>query len=148
LGLPAYPGLAECIESGGKPLSFLRQIEPLGWYLFPAGQAQSNPTELLQSPRVAEVLNELTPLFDWILIDTPPVMPLTDTLSLRRHADGVFIVVRADQTPKDAVEAAIDRVGSKNVIGIILNGCQELDQVYSGHRKSYGYPNHSSKKTR
>jgi succinoglycan biosynthesis transport protein ExoP len=115
----------------------LRRVEPLGWYLLPAGQPQGNPTELLQSPVVSDVFEALRPYFDWILIDTPPVIPLTDTLSLRQYVDAGLLVVRADCTPRDAVEAAIGRVGAQHLLGIVLNGSEELDRLYSDYRKVY-----------
>ena len=139
LGLPNRAGLAESLENGQSPLSLLRRIEPLGWYLLPAGQAGGNPTELLQSPRVGTIFQMLRPLFDWVLIDTPPVMPLTDTLSLKPFSDAALLVVRADRTEREEVEKAVGRVGTKHLLGIILNGSDELDRAYSDYRKSYGY---------
>lgn len=141
LGIPQRAGLAECLEGAQNPLSLLRRLEPLGWYLLPAGRAQGNSTELLQIPLLANIFGTLKPYFDWIIIDTPPVVPLTDTLSLRQYADAGLLVVRAGRTPNEAVEAAIERVGSKNLLGVLLNGSDELDRVYSDYRKSYGVEN-------
>lgn len=138
LGIPERAGLAECIEAQQDPLSLLRRVDPLGWYILPAGKAQGNPTELLQAPILANLFETLRSYFDWIIIDTPPVIPLTDTLSLRQYADAGLLVARADRTPRDAVEAAVSRVGAQNLLGIILNGSEELDQLYSDYRKSYG----------
>jgi capsular exopolysaccharide synthesis family protein len=137
LGIPVRAGLAECLEAGRNPLSLLRRVDPLGWYLLPAGEAQGNPTELLQSPVLSNIFETLRSYFDWVIIDTPPAMPLTDTLSLRQYADAGLLVVRADRTPREAVETAIGRVGSQNLLGIILNGSEELDRLYSDYRKSY-----------
>ena len=78
LGLSERSGLAECLEEGLKPLSAVRRVEPLGWYLLPAGKARGNPTELLQSRAIAEIKQELSRHFDWILIDSPPAIPLAD----------------------------------------------------------------------
>lgn len=137
LGIPEKAGLAECLERDEDPLKMLRRLDPLGWFLLAAGRAQGNPTELLQIPRLDKLFRQLAPLFDWIVIDTPPVLPLTDTLSLRRHADAGLMVVRADRTPAAAVEKAISTVGSKNLLGILLNGANELDRLYSDYRQSY-----------
>ena len=138
LGLPNREGLAECVEAGRDPLSLLRRIEPLGWYLLPAGRAQGNPAELLESPYVADVFEAVRPYFDWIVVDTPPVIPQTDTVSLKKYADAGLLVVRADSTPKEAVEAAIGRMGTQNLVGIVLNASVELDRLYSDYRKAYG----------
>jgi capsular exopolysaccharide synthesis family protein len=138
LGIPAKKGLAECLEEGADPFALIRRMDPLGWYLLPAGLAKGNSTELLQSPALGSMFEKLAPHFEWIIIDTPPVVPLTDTLSLRQYADAGLLVVRADRTPGTAVEAAIDRFGAKKLLGIVLNGSDEMDRVYADYRKTYG----------
>jgi|HubBroStandDraft_5_1064220.scaffolds.fasta_scaffold96775_2 capsular exopolysaccharide synthesis family protein len=138
LGLSNRAGLSECLEGGQNPLSLIRRMDPLGWYLLSAGDAQGNPTELLQSPLLANIFETLRSYFDWIIIDTPPAMPLTDTLSLRQYADSGLLVVRADKTPKEAVEAVIARIGTQNLLGIVLSASEEIDRLYSDYRKSYG----------
>ena len=136
LGLATHSGLAECLESGLDPLSALRRLEPLGCYLLPAGQALGNPTEILQSERFTAVMQALSSYFDWVVIDSPPVAPLTDALLLARHADASLVVVRADRTPKEAAKAACALLGPKHVLGIVLNGVEGLNRLYS---KYYGY---------
>jgi protein-tyrosine kinase len=136
LGLRARPGLAECLESGLDPISAIRRLEPLHCYLLQAGEYHGNPTELLQSDLLPGVLQRLSPYFDWILIDTPPVAPLTDALLISQHVDGCLLVVRADRTPREAVEEAIKLLGTKRVLGILFNGAEGLNRLYS---KYYGY---------
>jgi Mrp family chromosome partitioning ATPase len=87
---------------------------------------------------LSNIFETLRAHFDWIIIDTPPAIPLTDTLSLRQYADAGLLVVRADYTPRDAVEAAIGRVGMQNLLGIVLNASEALDRLYSDYSKSYG----------
>lgn len=138
LQLSPRSGLAECLETSLDPLAALRRVEPLGIYLLPSGESKSNPTELLQSPALPKLIERLQHFFDWILVDTPPAVPLTDTLSFRDSVDACLLVVRADLTPRDAVEAAVARVGKNHLIGMLLNGSEEVDQMYSGYRKSHG----------
>jgi Mrp family chromosome partitioning ATPase len=64
------------------------------------------------------------------LIDSPPVIPLTDSLSLQQHVDATLLVVRAGQTPREAVEQTITLLGKKNILGIVLNGVQARDHLY------------------
>jgi Mrp family chromosome partitioning ATPase len=109
----------------------------LGWYLLSAGEARSNPTELLQSPSLAQIFEAVSPHFDWVIIDSPPVIPLTDTLSLKHHADAGLLVVRADKTPRDMVESAVARVGSKHLLGLVFNATEELGPMYSDYKKYY-----------
>jgi succinoglycan biosynthesis transport protein ExoP len=138
LGLPLLPGLAECLNGGRNPVGLIRHLDPLGWYLLPAGEPCSNATELLQGQMLPTVINELAEHFDWILVDSPPVIPLSDVLSLRNHTDGSLMVVKAGRTSQDAVEEAIAVLGKQHVLGIILNGVEQADFVY--HK--YGYDNY------
>jgi capsular exopolysaccharide synthesis family protein len=137
LKLKPWAGLTECLTDGVEPFSVIRRIEPLGWYLLPAGEPRKNPTELLQAPAFGQVLQTLAPSFDWILIDSPPVIPLTDSLSLQQHVDASLLVVRAGQTPREAVEQTIELLGKKNIVGIVLNGVEARNHLYY----QYGYDN-------
>ncbi len=138
LGLRPRPGLAECLEDGLDPLSQLRKVEPLGWYSLQAGSPRGNPTELIQSDALKALMERLTPYFEWILIDTPPVLPLTDALSFSRQVDATLLVVRADRTPREAIEQALTVIGRKHVLGIVLNGAEGLGRLYSQYYRHYG----------
>ncbi len=130
LKLKPWAGLTECLADGATPFSAIRRIEPLGWYLLPAGEPRRNPTELLQTPAFGQMIQEVSSCFDWVLIDSPPVIPLTDSLSLQQHADASLIVVRAGGTPGKAVEQTIAALGKKKILGIVLNGVERKDHLY------------------
>jgi capsular exopolysaccharide synthesis family protein len=131
LRIKPWAGLADCLaDDTTSPLSAIRRIEPFGWYLLPAGEPRKNATELLQTPVFGHILEQLSPCFDWILIDSPPVIPLTDSLSLQQHADACLLVVKAGQTPREAVEKTIELLGKKNILGIVLNGVEARDHLY------------------
>jgi capsular exopolysaccharide synthesis family protein len=130
-------GLGDCLERGTDPISVCRLLEPLGWYLLPAGKLRHNPTDLLQTKAYGAVLNALSPCFDWIFVDSPPVLPLTDALFLRQHSDATLLVVRAGRTPCDAVEEAVRQIGRQHLLGIVLNGVAGLDRLYYGYGGGY-----------
>lgn len=138
LGLQSRLGLAECLQDGLEPMSHIRKVEPLGWYLLQAGTPRGNPTELLHSDAFSNVLQGVSPHFDWILIDTPPVLALTDAFSLSRQADATLLVARADRTPREAVEEAVKLIGRQHVLGIVLNGAENLSRLYSQYYGNYG----------
>jgi polysaccharide biosynthesis transport protein len=138
LGLQNRPGFGECLEQGLDPMSALHRLQPLGWYFLAAGASRGNPTELMQSDSLSTIMQRLSPHFDWILIDTPPVAPLTDALSLSKHVDASLLVVRANRTSQEAVKEALTRLGPKNVLGLIFNGAEELDRTYSDYYGSSG----------
>jgi len=137
LGLNAGPGLAECLASGTHPFSAIRKLTPLEWYLLPAGGEMPNPSELLHGDRLAQLMRIVTPHFKWIVMDSPPVAPIADALALARYADVSFLVVRAGVTPGHAVDAAVEALGPKHVMGVILNGVEGLHRLYSKYNKYY-----------
>jgi capsular exopolysaccharide synthesis family protein len=138
LGLRPHAGLAECLQHGLNPLSAVRRIEPLGWYLLSAGKLrEGSPTELLQPQDVSSLLQKLSPHFDWIVIDSPPVLALSDAVALTHHVDGSLLVARAGCTSAKAIEDTIALVGQKNVIGLVLNGMEQIDQPYSAYHNYY-----------
>lgn len=131
LRLKPWAGLSDClVDSTASPLASIRRIEPLGWHLLPAGEPRKNATELMQSPVFGHILEQLAPCFDWILIDSPPVIPLTDSISIQQHVDASLLVVRAGQTSREAVEQSIELLGKKNILGILLNGVEVRDHLY------------------
>lgn len=141
LGLKPGPGLAECLETGLDPLSALRHLEPLGWYLLPAGKPVGNPGDLLHGEVFPKIMKTISPHFDWVLVDSPPLMPITDALALAQQTDASLLVVRAGRTPRETVDSAITALGTKRVVGVVLNGVQGLGKLYS---KYSGYHSYSS----
>ncbi len=87
----------DCLKEGVAPLSAVRRVEPLGFFFLPNGSASEHPTEALQAEVFSEVMQTLSFYFDWIVIDSPPVLPLTDAMSLQQRADGTLLVVRAGE---------------------------------------------------
>jgi succinoglycan biosynthesis transport protein ExoP len=138
LGLNPWPGLTECYDRGSDPMLAIRRIEPLGFYLLPAGQpVDDGNSGLLQSNFVTQLIKGLSASsFSWILIDSPPTTPVADILVLKAHADATLLVARAGQTPREAIEESTRNLGRDHIIGIVLNGVQGLDSTYS---KYYGY---------
>jgi capsular exopolysaccharide synthesis family protein len=137
LGMPLAQGLAECIEGDVNPMSLVRRLEPLGCYFLPAGSPQSNPSELLQTERFGAVMQSLCLDFDWVVMDSAPVNILTDTVSLAHRADTCLLVVRADVTPKAAVEHAFELLGPKNILGIVFNGAKGNRRLYDKYAAYY-----------
>jgi capsular exopolysaccharide synthesis family protein len=143
LGLENRPGLSDCLEGGSNPLSAIRRLEPLNWYFLPAGNAVGHPTELLQTEALALLMQKLSSLFDWVVVDSPPVIPVTDALSLARQTSATILVAREGCTPREAVEKAVALIGKQRLLGVILNGVEGLDRLYSGYYGYYGYSQRS-----
>jgi len=137
LRLKSWTGLAECLEGTVEPQSAIRLIDPLKWYLLPAGGSRPNASELLQTAALSRVMGKILPHFDWILVDSPPVLPLSDATSLTRYADATLLVARADRTVREAIDETIAIIGRPRIVGIVLNGTKSSDRPYSRFYSSY-----------
>jgi tyrosine-protein kinase Etk/Wzc len=130
-------GLVDCLGRGVEPLSVIRRLDPLGWYLLPAGEVHKSPAELLQTTAYETVVKALSGTFDWILVDSPPVVAVSDALFLRQHSDATLLVVRAGQTPQAAVDESIRQLGRQNVAAVVLNAVEGLDRIYYKYGSTY-----------
>jgi capsular exopolysaccharide synthesis family protein len=121
-GLGTLPGLSQCLQGEGNLTKSIYHLEGPGFWLLPAGSALENPLELLQSGRLSGMMDQLTAWFDWIVIDSPPVMPLADTSVWMRLADGILLVVREGTTEKRQLVRGLEALEPKKVIGALVNG--------------------------
>jgi Mrp family chromosome partitioning ATPase len=136
LGITPWPGLTECFEQGTDPMLAIRRIEPLGFYLLPVGRPADEDT-FLQSKYALQLIKKLAAIsFSWIVIDAPPSTPVADILTLKAQADATLLVVRAGKTPREAIDETTRNLGRDHIMGIILNGVEGLDHIYT---KYYGY---------
>jgi capsular exopolysaccharide synthesis family protein len=134
LNLERCPGFAQCLHGQMNPLSAIHRIEPFGWYFLPSGRCHvGSPTELLQPQELATLFQKLSAQFDWIVVDSPPILPLSDAVALRQQVDGTLLVAKAGFTPEKAVNDAIALLGRKHILGLILNGIEKLNQPYSSY---------------
>ena len=105
-----------------------------------AGLQDINPSEALDHENMVAFFQELRFYFDYIIIDSPPVIPVSDPLLLAEYADGVLLVVRGGTTQREVVSRASNLLinAKVNVLGVILNDCDEVLPYYYKHRY-YGY---------
>jgi capsular exopolysaccharide synthesis family protein len=138
LGLLQQPGLTDCLQDGVDPLSSIRRLKPLGWSFLCANKQQCrNPAEVLQPIQFSKLLNTVSPFFDWIIVDSPPVLPVSDAVALTSLVDGTLLVARAGVTPAKAIEQAVGLLGNKHIVGMVLNGITTSNQPYSSSARSY-----------
>jgi polysaccharide biosynthesis transport protein len=106
-------------------------------HLLPAGQIPPNPAELLSGTRTQRIFADLAERFDLVLIDSPPVLPVTDAVVLSQHADATLLVVSAGQTRPADLHRAVEKLNqvSATVLGTVLNRVTKQ----SGDRYGYGY---------
>jgi capsular exopolysaccharide synthesis family protein len=141
LGLRRLPGLIEWLQGNLNPLTNVYRLEEAGLWVLPAGDLLENPLELMQSGRLATLMDQLTNWFDWILIDSPPVLPLADTSVWSRLADGVLVVVREGTSRKRELERGLRVLEPSQVLGVVLNSCSPSDEGnYYQHYRPIGTP--------
>jgi polysaccharide biosynthesis transport protein len=117
-GHQGSPGMSGYLTGNGDLSSHIRPTSYPNLFVLPAGVRPPNPAELIGSERMQQGLKLLTDYFKYIVIDSPPILSVTDALLAAREVDGVIMVVRGNATPKDAVRRASTHV--LNVGGSIL----------------------------
>jgi polysaccharide chain length determinant protein (PEP-CTERM system associated) len=132
LGLPAAHGLSEWL-SGALDYVPVRRVEPGGFFLLAAGQAGLKQREPLGSPRMDAMLRAAREVFDFVILDAVPVLPVADTVLLQDLVDGFVLVVRSRQTPRDAVSDTLSKLRPDRVVGLVLNDHREYRGSYREH---------------
>ena len=120
-GIDGNPGLCECFQDGRPLVACMYQLKDPGIWMLPAGHASNNALNLLQSERLIAVMDQLNDWFDWIIIDSPPVLPLADTSVWTRLADGIILVTRQDVTEKRELRRGIEVLDREKLMGALLN---------------------------
>jgi capsular exopolysaccharide synthesis family protein len=140
LGLPALPGLAEALQDKIDMWAAYRRVDPLGFYLLSAGRVPVNPVELLQGVGMRVLLSDATSSFDWVIVDSPPLLPFADGHCLASLCNAVLMVAREGKSKKEDLQEALASLKAAHVIGTILNEAQSRkeDKYYSGYGPTSG----------
>ncbi len=142
LGVRNDIGLSTYLSREIRLDSVIQKHEVPNLFVLPAGPVPPNPSELLSSIKPRILLADLEEQFDHIVIDSPPVIHVTDALIISPIVDGVVIVVKSGQTPREAVQRAKQALLDVNakIFGIVLNGIDLKDDGYHYNYK-YSYLN-------
>jgi succinoglycan biosynthesis transport protein ExoP len=147
LGAPAAPGLADYLQNTATEFEVTQRSREEGLCFIPAGNHVTHPSELISSGRMKQFLDRVRPAFDWIIIDSPPALPVADASVLGGLVDGVLFVVRANSTPSEASQKACKELRDAHILGVVLNNAEEstgYSSYYSG--STYGNPPNGSQK--
>jgi capsular exopolysaccharide synthesis family protein len=147
-GLGKLPGICEWLQGDSGPAESIYYLEEAGLWILPAGSTPSNALELMQSGRLSAVMDQLTAWFDWIVIDTPPVMPLADTSVWTRLADGVLLVARQGTSEKRQLQRGLEAIDRSKLIGALLNCSSSAahNDYYYHYKPAASQPGSSSQK--
>lgn len=134
LGAPASPGLTEYLRGEADERAIIQSGPYENLCFIPGGSDVPNPGELLLSEKMIRLLNMVTPVFDFVILDSPPATLVHDPSLLADLCDGVLFVVRAGETKFELAERAVAEFREKNLLGVVLNGAEEkaaYGQYYS-----------------
>ncbi len=121
LGLPQQRGLADAIVSEDPLDGVVVTSLPFNLAVVPAGSATRSPYEMLCTPRFRELIEEARRRYDFIVVDTPPIVSVSDCRLIAELVDGFVLVVAAHRTPRGAVEEALRIIDPGKVLGFVLN---------------------------
>jgi capsular exopolysaccharide synthesis family protein len=134
---PPKPGLTEFLTGVVSPDKIIRSSNSLkGLSLVPGGEKVSAPTDLLAGETFRSFLQEMRGEFDVVILDTPPILPVADTMSLRDQVDAFILIFRIGFTPYVMLQQALEEIEKTKILGVVLNGV-EL-QKYKYYQRYYG----------
>jgi capsular exopolysaccharide synthesis family protein len=128
-GLSKLPGLSEWLLGEPCPIKHIYRLEGPNLWFLPAGRPPENPLELMQSGRLSKLMEQLTAWFDWIIIDSPPVLPLADTSVWARLADGILLVTREGTTKRRLLQRGLQALEQSKVLGAVVNSSASTDHT-------------------
>jgi capsular exopolysaccharide synthesis family protein len=135
LNVPNIDGLSTVLNDPRHTRLPIMKVQENLW-LLPAGRPDPNPTSLLTSPAMQQLLKDAATEFDWVIIDTPPVGLMPDANLLAAMVDAAFVVVHAGRTSFPLVKKAVDAIGLERVLGVVLN---RAERSAAAAAYNYGY---------
>jgi capsular exopolysaccharide synthesis family protein len=121
LGTSLRPGLSEYLLDEVEEFGIMQKGGAGGLFFVPSGRSVPGPTELLANGHLSFLLERVEPLFDWIIVDSPAAIPVSDASLLGSHCDGVLLVVRSGSTPFDVARKAREKFRENQLVGVVLN---------------------------
>jgi protein-tyrosine kinase len=131
LGTTSSPGLADYLMGESDEFSIMQRGPMENLFFVPCGRTVTHPAELIANGRLKMLLQRVEQLFDWIILDSPPAVPVSDASQLANFCDGVLMVVRSNATPYDTAQKARQEFQGKLLVGVVLNGIMRSDSYYS-----------------
>jgi len=132
------PGFADLVGPGN--ISLPQVIRPLDGHnvdVITAGTVAGPIHEVFRSARLPQLLSAVRDRYDYVILDTPPIVPVVDSALLSRVVDGVLVVVSANKTPRKLLEEALNELDSAKVVGIVFNNDDRPLYGYDTHYRRY-----------
>lgn len=139
LGIETDRGLSDVLAGTSTLAESIVKLEPSGLHILAGGEARNDVAELISGPKFKEILREARELFDYVIIDAPPLGIFTDATVLINQADSAIIVVRANRTRYSAIERLLEPLPKERLLGVVLN---QSEAVMDESHYNYGYYNY------
>jgi protein-tyrosine kinase len=137
LHAPLKPGLTDYLRGDADEMAVIQHGQEGNLCFVAGGQTVPNPSELLSTDRLKTFLDRIASAFDWVIIDSPPCLPVGDARVIADVCDGVLLVVRAGSTSLEVAQKAQQTFGGKKILGVVLNGVKEDILDYKSYYASY-----------
>jgi len=124
LGIEPSVGLAEVLDGSAKVEDAIAKVDMLNMDVLPVRTRPRNPSELLASEAMSETIAKLGEVYDQIILDTPACLGLPDAKTVSEVSDGIVLIVRAGVTPKQDIEAVLEVLDQRRILGLLLNGTE------------------------
>jgi len=136
---PVRGGFASLLEHADAKLKdFVQPVPKSNLHVIPTLVTRGDTYELLRSPQFAKVVEQARSQYDYVILDTPPVIPVPDTTLINHHVDGYLVVVSANHTPRKLVGEALSLLTPSSVLGIVFNrDDRPMFGYYRGHYQQY-----------
>lgn len=127
LGTASVPGLGDYLTGGSDEFGVMQRGPMDNLFFIPGGRSEVQPAELIGNGRFKMLMQRVEPLFDWVIVDSPPAVPVSDGSQLANFCDGVLMVVRSNSTPYDTAQKARQEFLGKTLVGVVLNGISKSE---------------------
>jgi protein-tyrosine kinase len=121
LGINPKCGLSDYLAGECELMKCIRRADPLDFFYLPAGISSANPSELLQKPALKELMNQVSAVFDWVIVDSPSVNLYADSRHLANVVDGVLLIIRESLTPKELAQKSLAALDKAFIVGMVFN---------------------------
>ncbi len=132
------PGITDFLQGKAQLHEVIKRVAGTNLFIMPAGEAVINPLELLNLPEVKHMLDSLPQVFNWVILDSPPLLFAADANLLSTLSHGTVLVVRIGTTTIDSVTRAMQSLCENNVLGIVVNGARR-GELYSKYTYYHSY---------
>ena len=140
LGLSEMRGISHWWLGADEQISrYIYRLNDMPLWLLPAGSTCDQPSNILQSARFAEALLRLVGAFDWIIVDSTPLLPFVDANLWSRLLDGMLLVIREGVAPIKALKKGLEAIDNPNLVGVVLNDAPDFDHK-NYNEKYYARP--------